>query len=104
MSPNHGVVLVIIVATRFKFDDERVSKEDVKRALEEQYGGEEEVNECIAFFSFCFSNYEFILVFSFMPCNSYPRQILASIMLRLNLQNTRMHTCSFTYVKATKRR
>jgi len=28
---------------RFKFDDERVTKEDVKRALEEQYGGEEEV-------------------------------------------------------------
>ena len=29
--------------SRFKFDDERVTKEDVKRALEEQYGGEEEV-------------------------------------------------------------
>ena len=29
--------------TRFKFDDERVTKEDAKRALEEQYGGEEEV-------------------------------------------------------------
>lgn len=28
---------------RFKFDDERVTKEDIKRALEEQYGGEEEV-------------------------------------------------------------
>ncbi|XP_052303872.1 ubiquitin C-terminal hydrolase 12 isoform X5 [Populus trichocarpa] len=28
---------------RFKFDDERVTKEDVKRALEEQYGGEEEL-------------------------------------------------------------
>ncbi|XP_047317730.1 ubiquitin C-terminal hydrolase 13-like isoform X2 [Impatiens glandulifera] len=28
----------------FKFDDERVSKEDIKRALEEQYGGEEETN------------------------------------------------------------
>ncbi|XP_021617626.1 ubiquitin C-terminal hydrolase 12 isoform X6 [Manihot esculenta] len=26
----------------FKFDDERVTKEDMKRALEEQYGGEEE--------------------------------------------------------------
>lgn len=31
------------VAFRFKFDDERVTKEDMKRALEEQYGGEEEV-------------------------------------------------------------
>ena len=29
--------------SRFKFDDERVTKEDAKRALEEQYGGEEEV-------------------------------------------------------------
>lgn len=28
---------------RFKFDDERVTKEESKRALEEQYGGEEEV-------------------------------------------------------------
>ncbi|KAK3000735.1 hypothetical protein RJ639_021934 [Escallonia herrerae] len=27
----------------FKFDDERVTREDVKRALEEQYGGEEEL-------------------------------------------------------------
>ncbi|KAG1333908.1 ubiquitin carboxyl-terminal hydrolase 12 [Cocos nucifera] len=27
----------------FKFDDERVTKEDTKRALEEQYGGEEEL-------------------------------------------------------------
>jgi len=29
---------------RFKFDDERVTREDSKRAVEEQYGGEEEVN------------------------------------------------------------
>ena len=29
---------------RYKFDDERVTKEDAKRALEEQYGGEEEVS------------------------------------------------------------
>ncbi|CAN6439960.1 unnamed protein product [Victoria cruziana] len=28
---------------RYKFDDERVTKEDTKRALEEQYGGEEEL-------------------------------------------------------------
>ncbi|KAJ4755880.1 Ubiquitin carboxyl-terminal hydrolase 12 [Rhynchospora pubera] len=27
----------------FKFDDERVTKEDIKKALEEQYGGEEEL-------------------------------------------------------------
>ncbi|KAF5747748.1 hypothetical protein HS088_TW05G00475 [Tripterygium wilfordii] len=29
----------------FKFDDERVTKEDMKRALEEQYGGEEELSQ-----------------------------------------------------------
>jgi ubiquitin carboxyl-terminal hydrolase 7 len=29
---------------RYKFDDERVTKEDAKKALEEQYGGEEEVS------------------------------------------------------------
>ncbi|KAI4382643.1 hypothetical protein MLD38_008581 [Melastoma candidum] len=29
----------------FKFDDERVTKEDIKRALEEQYGGEEELSQ-----------------------------------------------------------
>jgi hypothetical protein len=29
---------------RYKFDDERVTKEDPRRVLEEQYGGEEEVN------------------------------------------------------------
>nr|CAB3465917.1 unnamed protein product [Digitaria exilis] len=28
---------------RYKFDDERVTKEDTKKALEEQYGGEEEL-------------------------------------------------------------
>ncbi|KAJ6727514.1 UBIQUITIN-SPECIFIC PROTEASE 12-RELATED [Salix purpurea] len=32
-----------LMACRFKFDDERVTKEDIKRALEEQYGGEEEL-------------------------------------------------------------
>lgn len=31
------------MAFRYKFEDERVTKEDMKRALEEQYGGEEEV-------------------------------------------------------------
>jgi hypothetical protein len=34
---------------RYKFDDERVTKEELKRALEEQYGGEEEVR-CSFFF------------------------------------------------------
>lgn len=35
--------MFMIPSLRYKFDDERVTKEDVKRALEEQYGGEEEV-------------------------------------------------------------
>ena len=33
----------LMMLIRYKFDDERVTKEDIKRALEEQYGGEEEV-------------------------------------------------------------
>lgn len=33
----------IILCNRYKFDDERVTKEDTKKAFEEQYGGEEEV-------------------------------------------------------------
>jgi hypothetical protein len=37
------IVVANFCRYRFKFDDERVTKEDVKRALEEQYGGEEEV-------------------------------------------------------------
>lgn len=32
---------------RYKFDDERVTKEDMKKALEEQYGGEEEVTHSL---------------------------------------------------------
>lgn len=35
--------MIIWFYVRYKFDDERVTKEDNKRALEEQYGGEEEV-------------------------------------------------------------
>ena len=38
-------MLFCSVLNRFKFDDERVTKEELKRALEEQYGGEEEVKE-----------------------------------------------------------
>lgn len=36
-------LLTLLIFDRFKFDDERVTKEEPKRALEEQYGGEEEV-------------------------------------------------------------
>lgn len=33
----------IMALDRYKFDDEHVTKEETKRALEDQYGGEEEV-------------------------------------------------------------
>lgn len=42
-------ILLTLFSFRFKFDDERVTKEDMKRALEEQYGGEEEVVFLICF-------------------------------------------------------
>lgn len=41
--PIFSFLVTCLCCFRFKFDDERVTKEDVKRALEEQYGGEEEV-------------------------------------------------------------
>lgn len=41
-----------VTCFRFKFDDERVTKEDTNRALEEQYGGEEEVIFCLHLFGF----------------------------------------------------
>ncbi|XP_078441990.1 ubiquitin C-terminal hydrolase 12-like isoform X1 [Wolffia australiana] len=51
----------------FKFDDERVTKEDTKRALEEQFGGEEEVEELnskIFIVHFLFSSVGFTFQFS----------------------------------------
>lgn len=52
------------ILCRFKFDDERVTKEETKRALEEQYGGEEEVTHytwliCLqlTFFYFILTNF-----------------------------------------------
>ncbi|KAH7420842.1 hypothetical protein KP509_13G025300 [Ceratopteris richardii] len=41
----------------YKFDDERVTKEEMKRALEEQYGGEEEVNPGLNNTPFRFTKY-----------------------------------------------
>ncbi len=35
---------LFLLSGRYKFDDERVTKEELRRALEEQYGGEEEVS------------------------------------------------------------
>ncbi|KAG9134676.1 hypothetical protein Leryth_001003 [Lithospermum erythrorhizon] len=58
----------------FKFDDERVTKEEMKKALEEQYGGEED----------------------------YLKQILGLIAPRLSSQDTQMHTCLYIFVKVTR--
>lgn len=57
--------------SRYKFDDERVTKEDIKRALEEQYGGEEEVISwlyLVAAFWFLFVSwiYSYFLTFSYL--------------------------------------
>lgn len=91
--------MIIWFYVRYKFDDERVTKEDNKRALEEQYGGEEEVyvsnstsNLCRAVS--CFDSY-----FCFYSCH---RQIPASITLPSSLQNTPMLTCLFIYVRVTR--
>ena len=43
LSSSLHALIECIWLIRYKFDDERVTKEDTKRALEEQYGGEEEV-------------------------------------------------------------
>ena len=95
---------------RFKFDDERVTKEDMKRVLEEQYGGEEEV------LLYIFSELNlFVLILKFNALisfprlslsipDSYPRPIPVSIMPHLSLQNTPMHTCLCIYVKVTRRK
>lgn len=94
---------------RFKFDDERVTKEDLKRALEEQYGGEEEVGLivhlfCISlpFCSDCNISHFRLLFSPFIY--SYHRQILDSTTRHSNLQNIRMRICSFMYVKMTRKK
>ena len=57
------------MACRFKFDDERVTKEDIKRALEEQYGGEEEVRFSSILVSFIY--FQFIhIIFDLFLSNS----------------------------------
>jgi hypothetical protein len=44
MSLYGPLLITFVLRCRYKFDDERVTKEELKRALEEQYGGEEEVH------------------------------------------------------------
>ena len=100
--------LNICLSLRYKFDDERVTKEDTKRALEEQYGGEEEVTGLlplvVVFDPFKHLN---LLVNASTTCfffffGSYLRQILDSTTLLSNSPNIRMHTCLFIYVNQTR--
>jgi hypothetical protein len=90
---------------RYKFDDERVTKEDPRRVLEEQYGGEEEVN-ILFLMVVAFDPYEHLLMIQplILYFNSYRRQILDSITLLLNLPNTQMLICWCIYVKLTRKK
>ncbi|XP_057990811.1 ubiquitin C-terminal hydrolase 12-like isoform X3 [Hevea brasiliensis] len=65
----------------FKFDDERVTKEDMKRALEEQYGGEEELPQANPGFNnspFKFTKYSnaYMLVYI---CESDKEKIICNV-------------------------
>ncbi|KAK1577063.1 hypothetical protein Q3G72_018733 [Acer saccharum] len=79
----------------FKFDDERVTKEDMKRVLEEQYGGEEELPHTNPGFNnapFKFTKYSnaYMLVYiresdkDKIICNVDEKDIAEHLKLRLN--------------------
>ncbi|KAK2634511.1 hypothetical protein Ddye_029303 [Dipteronia dyeriana] len=79
----------------FKFDDERVTKEDMKRVLEEQYGGEEELPHTNPGFNnspFKFTKYSnaYMLVYiresdkDKIICNVDEKDIAEHLRLRLN--------------------
>src|SRR5207237_9638460 len=65
------------VILRYRFDDERVTKEEAKKALEEQYGGEEEVS----LVKFCYSRtnicsslfFHSLITIACVVLNSYPK-------------------------------
>ncbi|XP_062188421.1 ubiquitin C-terminal hydrolase 13-like isoform X2 [Phragmites australis] len=75
----------------FKFDDERVTKEDAKRALEEQYGGEEETNPGLNNTPFKFTKYSnaYMLVYiresdkDKIICNVDEKDIAEHLRIRL---------------------
>ncbi|XP_078172392.1 ubiquitin C-terminal hydrolase 12-like isoform X4 [Carex rostrata] len=78
----------------FKFDDERVTKEDIKKALEEQYGGEEELPQLNPGFNntpFKFTKYSnaYMLVYiresdkDKIMCNVDEKDIAEHLRLRL---------------------
>jgi len=87
---------------RYKFDDERVTKEDNKRALEEQYGGEEEVIILFPLTMFFFPIQYFPVKDGRLCLNSYHRQLLGSITLHLSSPNTQMLICWCIFVKVTR--
>ena len=91
--------LVVECTLRYKFDDERVTKEDIKRALEEQYGGEEEVNAFIQ----NTLNILISLLLTLLP-RSFLRLILDLIMLLSNLQSTQMLICLCIFEIVIKKR
>ncbi|KAI9157792.1 hypothetical protein LWI28_028181 [Acer negundo] len=79
----------------FKFDDERVTKEDIKRVLEDQYGGEEELPHTNPGFNnspFKFTKYSnaYMLVYiresdkEKIICNVDEKDIAEHLRLRLN--------------------
>jgi hypothetical protein len=55
---------------RYKFDDERVTKEELKRALEEQYGGEEEVRRSFFFLFKGVSLFLIVIVLLGLSCDT----------------------------------
>ncbi|KAI7998633.1 Ubiquitin carboxyl-terminal hydrolase 12 [Camellia lanceoleosa] len=84
----------LLLPFRFKFDDERVTKEDIKRALEEQYGGEEELPQTNPGFNnnpFKFKKYEnaYMLVYiresdkEKIVCNVDEKDITEHLKIRL---------------------
>ncbi|WJX32478.1 CSN-associated deubiquitinating enzyme Ubp12 [Trifolium repens] len=77
----------------YKFDDERVTKEDPKRVLEEQYGGEEETNP--GFNNTTFNKYSnaYVLVYirevdkEKVICNVDEKDIAEHLRERLNKEH-----------------
>lgn len=91
------MVSKILMASRYKFDDERVTKVDAKEALEEQYGSKE-VFLCSQFFLFKVDPYVSIAYISFF--SSCCRQTLVSMIIK----SAQMLTCWYTYVKVRRRK
>jgi ubiquitin carboxyl-terminal hydrolase 7 len=83
---------------RYKFDDERVTKEELKRALDEQYGGEEELPQTNPGFNntpFKFTKYSnaYMLVYirdadkDKVVCNVDEKDIAEHLQIRLKKEH-----------------